>query len=166
MSKAGELVKLLTENGLRISAAESCTGGLFCAAIVEIAGASAVLDSSYITYANSAKQKLGVRAETLEKYGAVSEQTAGEMAAAAAAQAGAQIGVGISGIAGPGGGSAEKPVGTVCFGFWVCGKIYTFTEYFKQPRRAQIRRAATDYALQKAFELTVEHTNITNDMHT
>lgn len=111
------LVKLLREKGLHISAAESCTGGTFTGMITDAAGASEVLNESVVTYANSAKMKyLGVKEETLGKYGAVSEQTAGEMAEGIRKASGADIGVGITGIAGPGGGSEEKPVGLVYIG--------------------------------------------------
>lgn len=105
---------MLRERKMTISAAESCTGGLFAKMITDLAGSSDILNESIVTYANSAKMKyLGVKAETLEKYGAVSEQTAFEMAEGICRQSGADVGVGITGIAGPGGGSEEKPVGLV-----------------------------------------------------
>lgn len=111
------LVKLLREKKLHISAAESCTGGTFAGMITDVPGASEVLDESVVTYANSAKMKyLGVKEETLEKYGAVSEETAREMAEGIRRNSGADIGVGITGIAGPDGGSSEKPVGLVYIG--------------------------------------------------
>lgn len=111
------LVKFLAEKQLHISAAESCTGGTFTGMITDVAGASGVLNESVVTYANSAKMKyLGVKEETLEKHGAVSEETAYEMAEGIRKASGADIGVGITGIAGPDGGSKEKPVGLVYVG--------------------------------------------------
>lgn len=114
---------MLRERKMTISAAESCTGGLFAKLITDLAGSSDILNESIVTYANSAKMKyLGVSAETLEKYGAVSRQTAFEMAEGICRQSGADVGVGITGIAGPGGGSAEKPVGLVYAGVCINGE--------------------------------------------
>lgn len=106
--------KLLLENGLTLSIAESCTGGLVSARLTEIPGISAVLDRAVVTYSNRAKiEELGVRQETLDRYGAVSEQTAREMAEGVRRVSSADIGTSVTGIAGPGGGTPEKPVGTV-----------------------------------------------------
>ncbi len=114
MKRARKLVELLREKGLKISAAESCTGGLFSKKITDIPGSSDVIDVSIVTYANDAKIKfLGVNPEDIEKYGVVSETVAKQMARGAAKLMGADIGVGITGIAGPGGGSQFKPVGLV-----------------------------------------------------
>lgn len=114
---------MLRERKMTISAAESCTGGLFAKMITDLAGSSDILNESIVTYANSAKMKyLGVRAETLDKYGAVSEQTAFEMAQGICRQSGADVGVGITGIAGPGGGTAQKPVGLVYAAVCINGK--------------------------------------------
>lgn len=111
------LCRLLTEKGKTIAAAESCTAGLFSAMIADNPGASAVLNEGIVTYSNEAKEKyLGVLHETLEKYGAVSEQTAREMAEGIKKAAKSDIGVGITGIAGPDGGTPEKPVGLVYVG--------------------------------------------------
>ncbi len=114
MKRARKLVELLKEKGLKISAAESCTGGLFSKKITDIPSSSDVIDVSIVTYANDAKIKfLGVNPEDIEKYGVVSETVAKQMARGAANLMGADIGVGITGIAGPGGGSQFKPVGLV-----------------------------------------------------
>jgi nicotinamide-nucleotide amidase len=102
--------------GLKIATAESCTGGLVAGALTDIAGSSDVVDRGFVTYSNEAKeQMLGVHSETLRDHGAVSRETAQEMARGAIAQSVAQVSVAITGIAGPGGGSAEKPVGLVHF---------------------------------------------------
>lgn len=110
--------RLLIDKGLTISAAESCTAGLFAATLAEMAGISACLDRSLVTYSNQAKMdELGVRAETLEKFGAVSEETAMEMAEGIRRASGSDIGISVTGIAGPEGGTEEKPVGTTYIGF-------------------------------------------------
>ena len=111
-SLACEVVKILKEHGWHITFAESCTGGLACAELVGVPDASWVLDASFVTYANEAKiNYLGVPESLIRDHGVVSEQVAGEMARGAALANSAEVGVGISGIAGPSGGSAEKPVG-------------------------------------------------------
>ena len=102
--------------GWKVATAESCTGGLVAGALTEIAGSSDVVDRGFVTYSNEAKQQmLGVPKSTLERFGAVSRETAEEMARGALAQSLADITVSITGIAGPGGGSADKPVGLVHF---------------------------------------------------
>lgn len=109
-------IKLLTEKKIKISAAESCTGGMFVKMITDIPGASEILNESYVTYSNDAKMRLlGVKKETLDTFGAVSEKTALEMAQGVKRVSGADIGVGITGIAGPDGGTEEKPIGLVYF---------------------------------------------------
>lgn len=111
------VIGLLREKGMTLSCAESCTGGLVSKRITDISGCSDVFVGGCVTYANEAKMKLlGVRAETLESYGAVSEQTAREMAIGVRKATGADVGVSVTGIAGPGGGTPEKPVGTVYVG--------------------------------------------------
>ncbi|MDE7211846.1 MAG: CinA family protein, partial [Lachnospiraceae bacterium] len=128
---AEKTVNLLIEKGWKIAFAESCTGGLATARLVEVPDASRVLDAGIVTYANEAKVKyLGVLPETIAQKGVVSEEVAGQMAAGMARENGAQVGVGISGIAGPGGGTSEKPVGMVCFGFYVDGAVVTRTMQF------------------------------------
>ena len=118
-----KVVKMLAERKMTVSAAESCTGGLFAALITNVSGASEVLNESFVTYANSAKMKyLGVKGETLEKHGAVSYETAFEMAEGLRKNTGADVTVGITGIAGPTGGTKEKPVGLVYVGICVMGE--------------------------------------------
>ena len=117
-----EVVHMLDNKHLHISAAESCTGGLFVALITDVPGAADVLNESFVTYANSAKEKhLGVKHETLETVGAVSRETAYEMATGLHERTGADVCVGITGIAGPTGGTPEKPVGLVYAGIYING---------------------------------------------
>ncbi len=139
---AKSLVKLLAEKGLKIASAESCTGGLFAKLITDVAGSSAVLDESYVTYANEAKTKiLGVKKETLEKYGAVSEQTVYEMVSGLYRVSKSNVCVVFSGIAGPDGGTKEKPVGTVFSALCINGEITTYKSLFKGSRD-EIRHSA------------------------
>lgn len=146
MTKSEELVSLLIDKGYTISFAESCTGGMAAASIVDVADASKVLNASFVTYANEAKMKYAnVSGDTLDKYGAVSEQTAGEMAEGTAKANSADVAVGISGIAGPTGGTEEKPVGTVCFGYYVAGKLFTETVHFGNLGRNNVRRKSVEH---------------------
>ena len=118
-----KVVELLAERHYTVTTAESCTGGMIAGTIVNAAGASEVLNEGYITYSNEAKERLvGVSHETLERFGAVSEQTAREMAEGAARAAGADAALSATGIAGPGGGSVEKPVGLVYIGCCLNGR--------------------------------------------
>ncbi|MEJ6785544.1 CinA family protein [Aminobacter sp. Piv2-1] len=114
---AAALLEACEARGLMIATAESCTGGMIVAALTDIAGSSAVVDRGFITYSNEAKMEmLGVSEATLKAHGAVSRETALEMAAGALAHSHASLALAVTGIAGPGGGSAEKPVGLVWFG--------------------------------------------------
>jgi nicotinamide-nucleotide amidase len=113
---ARRVLALCRARGLRIATAESCTGGLVAAALTEIAGSSDVVDCGFVTYSNAAKQRmLGVPAATLKRHGAVSAETAAAMARGALRKSRADLAVSITGIAGPGGGSKQKPVGLVYF---------------------------------------------------
>lgn len=123
---AYSVVQLLVKKGLKLSSAESCTGGLISAAITSVAGSSEIFDEGICTYANSAKMKyLGVAKEILDKYGAVSEETAQAMAEGMAKQSGSNIAISVTGIAGPTGGTLEKPVGTVYAGLYINGVTQT-----------------------------------------
>lgn len=147
------LVQLLLERNMTVSTAESCTGGLIAGAIVNAAGASAVLNEGYITYANEAKKCLvGVSGETLEKYGAVSAETAREMALGAAKASGSNVGLSSTGIAGPGGGTNEKPVGLVYIGCSVDGEIKVREFHFKG-NRMENRLHTVEEALGLAVEM-------------
>ncbi|MEJ6561204.1 MAG: competence/damage-inducible protein A [Akkermansiaceae bacterium] len=143
------VVELLTRTGKTLTTAESCTGGLIASRITDVSGASAAFTHGFVTYSNEAKQQLiGVKAETLEAHGAVSEEVAGEMAAGALQVSGADIAVSITGIAGPTGGTEEKPVGTVCFGIATSKGVETYREC--HPRsRADFK----DQSSQRALDL-------------
>ena len=152
----------LKQRGYVLTLAESCTGGMAAQAITSIAGSSDWFDRGFVTYSNAAKvEMLDVSATTLETYGAVSEQTAVEMAAGALKNSHAQIAGSITGIAGPSGGSAEKPVGTVCFA-WVGTQLSmsTCTQQFAGDRTA-IRQQATAFLLTALAEKLVELSNQT-----
>ncbi len=141
---AAQLGAALKQRGLMLALAESCTGGMVAEAITSIAGSSAWFDRGFVTYSNAAKMDmLGVYGKTLETFGAVSEQTAAEMAIGALKNSTAQIAGSITGIAGPDGGSAEKPVGTVCFA-WVAENkpVSTCTQHFSGDRSSVRHQAA------------------------
>lgn len=154
MTTAEQFVQKLIELGYHVSCSESCTGGKLTAALVDVADASKVLDASIITYANEAKiQYLGVSKDTLDTFGAVSEETAYEMAKGIANANHAEVGLSVTGIAGPGGGTNEKPVGTVCFGFSINGTVTTVRKQFGDLGRNVVRDASVEFALQQALEL-------------
>jgi nicotinamide-nucleotide amidase len=114
IAEAEALVRDFTAAGIMVSTAESCTGGLIAGALTEIAGSSAVVDRGFVTYTNNAKMEmLGVQEATLARHGAVSEETARQMVHGALFRSHADIAIAVTGVAGPGGGSAEKPVGLV-----------------------------------------------------
>lgn len=150
------VVRLLKERGLTVTTAESCTGGLIAGTLVNVAGASDVLGEAYVTYSNEAKQRLaGVSPQTLARYGAVSEQTAGEMASGAAKAAGADVGLSSTGIAGPGGGTEEKPVGLVYIGCSVRGEVRVRELHF-HGTRMENRLHTVEAALRLAAEMLKE----------
>jgi nicotinamide-nucleotide amidase len=124
---AAQLADLMMRFGWRLTVAESCTGGWLAKVVTDLAGSSIWFDRGFVTYSNEAKQEmLGVHGATLLTHGAVSEAVVAEMAAGALARSRAQVAVAISGIAGPGGGSPDKPVGTVCIAWaWPEGQVST-----------------------------------------
>ena len=141
------VVALLLERGFKITTAESCTGGAIAATLVNVSGASEVFEEGYVTYSNKAKHKnLGVKKSTLKKYGAVSKQTAKEMSKGCRKAANADVGLSATGIAGPGGGTAEKPVGLVYIGCSVRGKTKVIKCQFSGSR-AEVRRQSVEAAL-------------------
>ena len=143
-----------TAAGRMIALAESCTGGLVAAALTEIAGSSAVLGSGYVTYSNEAKiRMLGVNEDIIDTFGAVSVAVAWAMAQGALKKSGADIAVAVSGVAGPGGGTEKKPVGTVVFAVAVKGRdpedmIADRKDFGSDKSRAEIRTFATLHALE------------------
>ena len=148
MAEVDDILSAERAAGLRLVTAESCTGGLVAAALTDIPGSSDVFDRGFVTYSNAAKrQMLGVQAATLAEFGAVSPQTAVEMAEGALKNADAQLAVAITGIAGPGG-SEFKPEGRVCFALARPGRATrSETVEFGAQGRATVRRAATRHAL-------------------
>lgn len=146
---ATALLDLCRARGLKIATAESCTGGLVAGALTDIAGSSDVLDRGFVTYSNEAKQQmLGVSANILRDHGAVSRETAEAMARGALGKADADIVVSITGIAGPGGGSAEKPVGLVHFAAASRGGALTHAERrYGDIGREQVRHKSVLQAL-------------------
>ena len=148
-ARAKALVETFITRGLKLATAESCTGGLVAGLITEIAGSSAALDRGFVVYSNEAKSDmLGVSPQTLGAFGAVSEQTARELAEGALARSRADIAISVTGIAGPGGGSADKPVGLVHFACARRGGALAHVERrFGDIGRAAVRRASIVQAL-------------------
>lgn len=147
---AEKTVKLLIEKGITISTAESCTGGLISEKITSVSGASAVFELGICTYSERIKSEfLGVPAETIEKYGVVSEETALSMVQGLKKCSGADICVSVTGIAGPSGGTEKQPVGTVYIGFDICGRQSVHLPdlwNLADKTRENIRRSAAAYA--------------------
>lgn len=157
LEKEIQVVDLLIEKGYHIAFAESCTAGKAVARLVNVPDASKVLEVSFITYADEAKVKyLGVNPETIRKYGVVSEEVAHQMACGAAENGHAQVGVGITGIAGPSGGVPGKPVGTVCFGIYMNGAVKTWTMHFGSIGRNAVRRESVEFCYNKLIEMLLE----------
>ena len=147
MATVLELATHLQRRGWWLTCAESCTGGGIAAALTDVAGSSAWFDRGFVTYSNLAKQEmLGVSPATLARCGAVSRETVIEMATGALLRSRAQLGVAVSGIAGPGGGTRDKPVGTVWIA-WACGAETWSSRELYAGDRAQVRAATVDTAL-------------------
>ena len=151
-----EVVDALIKKGLHISCAESCTGGLLTGRIVNVSGASYVLNQSYVTYANEAKHKLlKVKKKTLKKHGAVSKQTAKQMAVGVAKASKAEVGVAVTGIAGPFGGTKDKPVGLVYIAVAYDGKVTVKKCQFYGTRQ-EVREASVCKALKMVKKCLAE----------
>ncbi|MGE4594458.1 MAG: CinA family protein [Gammaproteobacteria bacterium] len=147
VEKIQTLAKLLTDGNLKISVAESCTGGALASTLTGISGASNYFDRAYITYSNKAKvDMLGVNPQTISVDGVVSETVAAEMVKGVLIHSGSDIVVAITGIAGPTGGTKEKPIGTVCFGFCVKSGLSTSTQFFKGSREEVVNQSV-EFAL-------------------
>ena len=152
MSLEEKIVKELQKKNYTITTAESCTGGLLAGRLLNVSGASSVYNEGHITYSNDAKERLlGVSHETLATYGAVSIQTAKEMALGAAKSAKAEVGLSTTGIAGPGGGTTEKPVGLVYVGCCLNGEVFV-----KECRFHGDREKNRNDAVEAAIELLWE----------
>lgn len=154
---AGAVIAVARERGVMLATAESCTGGLVAAALTEVAGSSAALDRGFVTYSNAAKlDLLGVPLDTLETHGAVSKAVAMAMALGAVARSAAALSVAVTGVAGPGGGSAAKPVGLVHFA--VCGpgdRLAHLERRFGDIGRHAVRMASLRVALDLLHEALV-----------
>lgn len=147
------IAALLKESGRMLATAESCTGGLIAAACTSVAGSSDWFERGFVTYSNEAKtESLGVDAALIASHGAVSEVVARAMAFGAVRHSKAQVAVAVTGIAGPGGGSADKPVGTVWFGFSVDGLLSSERVLFPGGRD-EVRAATVRHALRRLAEL-------------
>lgn len=154
---ARELARRLPALGWRLATAESCTGGLLAATLTEVAGASLWFERGWVTYSNVAKhEELGVETTLLAAHGAVSAACARQMALGARQRSGAEIVVAITGIAGPGGGSAEKPVGCVYIA-WATAAEVEVQHLQLEGDRATIRWACLDWALRGLLRLSVPH---------
>jgi nicotinamide-nucleotide amidase len=150
---AGLLAELLQQRGWMLATAESCTGGLIAGACTELSGSSLWFERGFVTYSNAAKTELlGVDAALIAAHGAVSEPVARAMAEGALARSQAQAAVSVTGVAGPTGGSPEKPVGTVWFGWSVAGRVRTERRRFDGDR-ATVRAATVRHALQMLVNL-------------
>ena len=138
-----EVMEEIIKRGMTVATAESCTGGMAAARLINYPGASQAFINGFITYTNESKHRLlGVKNETLEKYGAVSPQTAEEMCVGAASVSGTDIGISTTGIAGPGGGTDEKPVGLVYIGVAIKGRV-TVKKLLNKGSREKIRTEST-----------------------
>ena len=147
------LLELLLKNKYHISFAESCTGGLCAARLVNVSNASSVLNESLVTYASSAKIKyLAVNKETIDKYNVVSEEVAKEMAIGLNKLTNSEVSLSITGLAGPTG-DGIIPIGTVCFGFYINGKVYTRAKEFGNVGRNKVRKLACNYLYSEAIKL-------------
>ncbi len=155
----GLLAEKLIKDGYKLATAESCTGGMIAAACTALAGSSDWFERGFVTYSNEAKTELlGVDAQLIAQQGAVSEGVARAMAFGAVRHSKAQISIAVTGIAGPTGGSAAKPVGTVWFGFSVHGALHSEMQRFEGDRAA-VREATVAHALQRLLTL------LNNDPH-
>jgi nicotinamide-nucleotide amidase len=151
---AGRVGKALKAKGLMMASAESCTGGWIAQAVTAVPGSSEWFERGFVVYTYISKREmLGVKVETLENFGAVSEQTVREMTEGALERSHAQVAVSVSGTAGPSGGTPQKPVGTVCFGWGVKDRaVQTATRRFDGDREA-VRRQAVAFALERVLAL-------------
>lgn len=151
---AAEVGRCLLARGWRVATAESCTGGLVAGAITAIAGSSDWFERGFVTYSNAAKHEmLGVALDLIERHGAVSEAVAEAMAKGALAHSDADCALAVTGVAGPGGGTAAKPVGMVCFGWLLRGRPASVATHHLPGDRAAVREASVNLALRGLIDL-------------
>ena len=154
MRLAKKVYTLLKQKGLKVATAESCTGGMLASSLVGVPGASDIIDMSFVTYSYDAKCNiLGVSMDTINTYNVVSEEVAREMVTGASKVSGAKVALSTTGVAGPTGGTKERPVGMVCFGILYNDKIYTYTHKFWNISRTYIRKASVRFCLKKLLAL-------------
>lgn len=152
--KALKVIDKLIEKNWTISFAESCTGGLLAATFVEVPNASKVFNESFVTYSDESKIiRLGVNKETIEKHTVYSKEVADEMAINVAKTTNSNVGIGISGIAGPSGGTIDNPVGTVYISIVVNNKLYSYKEYYEKQTRNEVRNSTVEFVINKLNEL-------------
>ena len=145
---ARRLGERLKAAGAKLTTAESCTGGWAAQVVTSVAGSSAWFERGFVTYSNEAKrEQLGVREETLQKHGAVSEETAREMAQGALGRSRGSVALAVTGVAGPGGGTAAKPVGMVCFAWATARSVTSETRQFPGDREA-VRKQSVIHVLE------------------
>tara|TARA_X000000368_G_scaffold74626_2_gene55057 strand:- start:233 stop:721 length:489 start_codon:yes stop_codon:yes gene_type:complete len=151
---SAELGALLQKKNMFFTSAESCTGGLLSQSIVSVPGSSGWFGCSFVTYSNISKHKiLGVSKDSLKRFGAVSEEVVTEMVDGAVAESRADLGVAISGIAGPGGGSPDRPVGTVCIAWKLKDKQAIRSTFLFEGNRNEVRYKTVVKSLEEAIEL-------------
>jgi nicotinamide-nucleotide amidase len=154
LARAPRVLEVLRARGWKLAAAESCTGGLIAAALTSVAGSSDVVERGFVTYSNEAKtEMLGVPAALIAAHGAVSEEVAAAMATGALAHSHADVAVSVTGVAGPGGGTADKPVGLVWFGWAVRKSAVETVSHLFAGDRAAVRAASVGVA----FDLLLGH---------
>lgn len=158
---AAQVGGLLKAQGMMLATAESCTGGGIAHAVTEVAGSSAWFERGFVTYSNLSKQQmLGISDTTLQRHGAVSEAVVREMVAGALRHSGAQVALAVSGIAGPDGGTPDKPVGTVWFAWGMRDGLAISRMHRLDGNRSEVRAKATHIALQGVADLLGQHTEI------
>ena len=157
MILASQVFEKLSVHGLKLATAESCTGGMVAAAITDIAGSSAIFDRGFVTYSNAAKtDMLSVPADLIDEFGAVSEEVARAMAQGALKHSLADISIAITGVAGPGGGTAEKPVGLVHFAVATHHNAIAKVQRFGNLTRSEIRERATQFGLEMVLAAEIK----------
>ena len=153
MNKLQELRKILIEKELNISVAESCTGGMLAQLLTKYPGSSSYFDRGFITYTNQSKiDELGVNSSVIDEFGAVSLEVASEMVKGVNKKSKSSISIAITGIAGPGGATSGKPVGTVCFGFIVNGELFAEKKLFSGDRDLIIQ-SSVNFAIEYVLKL-------------